>query len=167
MIGETNMTVDQIPMVSVIPSLRLLYTSRIEIDIPLCLGNTRYGERRIIHIKGGAFAGPRLSGRVLSGGADWQIIRHDGITEVEARYTLETHDGCLIYVHNWGIRRGAKEVMERLASGGKVDPSEYYFRTTPIFETGAPSYEWLNGLIAIASGERRVNEVIITVYEVT
>lgn len=161
------MTVDQIPVVSVMPSLRLLYTSRIEIDTPLCVGKARYGERRIINIKGGAFAGPRLSGRVLSGGADWQIIRNDGITEVEARYTLETHDGCLIYVHNWGIRRGAKDVMERLASGGKVDPSEYYFRTIPIFETGAPSYEWLNGLIAIASGERRVNEVIITVYEVT
>ena len=161
------MTVDQIPVVSVMPSLRLLYTSRIEIDTALCVGNTPYGERRIINIKGGAFAGPRVSGRVLSGGADWQIIRHDGITEVEARYTLETHDGGLIYVNNWGIRRGAKDVMERLASGGKVDPSEYYFRTIPIFETGAPNYEWLNGLIAIACGERRVNEVILTVYEVT
>src|SRR3989304_2425160 len=127
MIGEANMTVDQIPVVSVMPSLRLLYTSRIEIDAPLCVGNTRHGERRIINIKGGAFAGPRLSGRVLSGGADWQIIRHDGITEVEARYTLETHDGGLIYVNNWGIRRGAKDVMERLASGGKGGPGGHYF----------------------------------------
>jgi len=167
MIGEAEMTVDQIPLVPMIPSLRLLYTSRIEIDTPLSVGRTRYGERRIIKIIGGAFAGPRLSGRVLSGGADWQVIRHDGITEVEARYTLETHDGALIYVSNWGIRRGSKEVMERLASGGNVDPNEYYFRTVPIFETGTPNYEWLNGLIAIASGERRTHEVIITVYEVT
>jgi hypothetical protein len=57
--------------------------------------------------------------------------------------------------------------MERLAGGNQVDASEYYFRTTPIFETGAPAYEWLNGIVAIASGERRADEVIITVYEVT
>ena len=161
------MSVEQIPEVSVIPSLRILYTSIIEVETPLLVGHSPYGERRIINIKGGAFFGPRLSGRVLSGGADWQVIRSDGIVEVEARYTLETHDGALIYVSNWGLRHGPKEVMERLASGDKVDPSEYYFRTTPIFETGAPSYEWLNGIVAIAAGERRAEEVIITVYEVT
>lgn len=161
------MSVDQIPKVSVMPSLRLLYTSIIEVETPLLVGHSPYGERRIINIRGGAFSGPRLSGRVLSGGADWQIIRGDGIVEVEARYTLETNDGALIYVSNWGLRHGPKEVMERLASGDKVDPSEYYFRTTPIFETGAPAYEWLNGIVAIAAGERRADEVIITVYEVT
>lgn len=161
------MSVEQIPQVSVMPSLRLLYTSLVEVETPLLVGRSPYGERRIINIRGGAFSGPRLSGRVLSGGADWQIIRGDGIVEVEARYTLETHDGALIYVSNWGLRRGPKEVMERLASGDQVDPSEYYFRTTPIFETGAPGYEWLNGIVAIACGERRADEVIITVYEVT
>jgi hypothetical protein len=57
--------------------------------------------------------------------------------------------------------------MARLAAGEKVDASEYYFRTTPIFETGAPDYQWLNGLVAIATGQRLANEVIITVYEVT
>jgi hypothetical protein len=157
---------DQIPQVSVTPSLRLLYTSIIEVETPLLVGHSPYGERRVIHIKGGAFSGPRLSGRVLSGGADWQIIRGDGIVEVEARYTLETHDGALIYVCNWGLRHGPKDVMKRLALGGEVDPSKYYFRTTPKFETGATGYEWLNGIIAIATGERRAKEVIITVYEV-
>lgn len=160
------MGVQQIPQVSVMPSLRLLYTSLVEVETPLLVGHSPYGERRIINIRGGAFSGPRLSGRVLSGGADWQIIRRDGIVELEARYTLETHDGALIYVSNWGLRHGPKEVMERLASGDQVDPSEYYFRTTPIFETGAPGYEWLNGIVAIAAGERRADEVIITVYEV-
>ncbi len=161
------MDVEKIPQVSVMPSLNFLYTSIIEVETPLLVGHSPYGERRIINIKGGAFSGPRLSGRVLSGGADWQLIRGDGVAELEARYTLETHDGALIYVANWGLRHGPKEVMERLASGGEVDPSEYYFRTTPIFETGASGYEWLNSLVAIASGERRADEVIITVYEVT
>jgi len=161
------MNVEEIPQVMVRPSLRFLYTSLIEIEAPLAVGNSPYGERRIINIKGGAFSGPRLSGSVLSGGADWQIIRSDGIVEVEARYTLKTHDGSLIYVSNWGLRHGPKDVMERLASGEVVDPSEYYFRTTPVFETGSPDYKWVNGTIAIAAGERRADAVIITVYEVT
>jgi hypothetical protein len=161
------MSVEKIPQVLVTPSLRLLYTSIIEVEDPLVVGRSPYGERRIININGGAFSGPRLSGRVLSGGADWQIIRSDGIVEVEARYTLQTHDGALIYVSNRGLRHGPKNVMERLASGEVVDPSEYYFRTSPIFETGSPDYEWLNGIIAIAAGERRTEDVIITVYEVT
>lgn len=143
------MSVDQIPQVSVIPSLRLLYTSLVEVEAPLLVGRSSYGERRIINISGGAFSGPRLSGSVLSGGADWQIFREDGIVELEARYTLETHDGALIYVSNWGLRHGPKDVMERLTSGNQVDPSEYYFRTPPIFETGAPGYEWLNGLLQL------------------
>ena len=161
------MNVEEIPQVMVKPSLRFLYTSIIEVEAPLAVGYSPYGERRIINLKGGAFSGPRLSGRVLSGGADWQIIRSDGIVEVEARYTLKTHDGSLIYVSNWGLRHGPIEVMERLAAGEVVDPSEYYFRTTPVFETGSPAYEWVNGIVAIAAGERRADAVIITVYEVT
>ena len=58
-------------------------------------------------------------------------------------------------------------VMERLLAGDKVDPEEYYFRTTPKFETGAQNYQWLNRTIAVATGERRASEVIITVYEVS
>ena len=161
------MSVHDIPRVSITPSLRFLYTSEIEIEAPLMVGNAPYGERRIINITGGAFSGPRLSGRVLPGGADWQIIRQDGIAEVEARYTLETHDGALIYICNRGLRHGPKEVMERLASGEPVDPGEYYFRTAPFFETGSPEYKWLNGIVAAATGERRADRVIITVYEVT
>jgi hypothetical protein len=160
------MSIEQIPQVLVTPSLRLLYTSIVEIEAPLMVGQSPYGERRIINIKGGAFSGPRLYGHILPGGADWQIIRRDGIVEVEARYTLQTNDGSLIYVSNRGLRHGPKEVMERLASGEMVDPSQYYFRTTPIFETGSPDYKWLNGVIAIAAGERRADDVIITVYEV-
>jgi len=161
------MILDEIPRVSIMPSLQFLYSSRIEIDPPLIVGQSPYGERRIINITGGRFSGPRLSGRVLAGGADWQIIRPDGITEVEARYTLETEDGALIYIYNRGLRHGPPEVIARLASGEDVDPGAYYFRTTPVFETGASDYAWLNGMVTIATGQRQADEVIITVYEVT
>jgi len=110
---------EQIPKVSVTPSFSFLYASIVEIEPPLLVGEGPYGERRIINITGGAFAGPRLSGRVLPGGADWQIIRKDGIAELTARYTLKTNDGALIYITNWGLRHGPKDVMERLA--GKLE----------------------------------------------
>ena len=155
-----------LPTVSVMPTLEFLYTSKIEIAAPLEVGSAPHGRRRVINITGGAFAGPRLAGRVLPGGADWQIIRSDGIVEVEARYTLETDDGALIYISNWGLRHGPPEVILRLSAGEKVDPSQYYFRTTPRFESGAGAYAWLNGLVCVAVGERRADAVIITVYEV-
>lgn len=157
---------ETLPMVSVTPTLQLLYTSRIDIAAPLDLGKTPRGQRRVINITGGAFAGPRLSGRILAGGADWQIVRADGIVEVDARYSLETDDGALIYIGNWGLRHGPPGVIGRLSAGERVDPSEYYFRTVPTFETGASQYAWLNGIIAVAVGERRADAVIITAYEV-
>ena len=161
------MSEEQIPKVQVTPSLNFLYASIVEIEPPLLVGQGPYGERRIINITGGVFSGPRLSGRVLPGGADWQIIRRDGIAELTAQYALQTNDGALIYITNWGLRHGPKDVMERLAAGDEVEPREYYFRATPTFETGAPGYAWLNGIIAVATGERRTDKVLITVYEVT
>jgi hypothetical protein len=156
----------KIARVPVVPSLRFLYTSRIALEAPLELGPAPHGRRRVIPIQGGAFEGPAMSGEVLPGGADWQIIRADGVAELEARYTLRTHDGALIYVNNWGLRHGPQEVMERLMAGKEVDPRQYYFRTLPKFETGSAKYDWLNRMIAVAAGQRRAGEVIITVYEV-
>ena len=161
------MALKELRTVPLEPSLRLLYTSSVLVGPPMIVGSTPYGERRIIPILGGSFAGSRLSGKVLPGGADWQLVLSDGTAELEARYTLETDDGALIYVLNQGIRSGSKEVMGRLARGEKVHPSEYYFRTRPVFETGAPKYQWLHRIVAVATGERLLNEVIITVYEVT
>jgi hypothetical protein len=130
------------------------------------LGVTPLGLRRIIGISGGEFSGPRLAGRVLPGGADWQVVRSDGVACLDARYTLQTADGALIYVNNKGYRHGPKEVIERLARGEDVDPALYYMRATPWFETAAPAYAWLNRTICVASGARRAAAVELDFYEV-
>lgn len=130
------------------------------------LGQTPMGRRRIIAITGGQFSGPRLSGRVLAGGADWQVVRADGVAYLDARYTLETSDGALIYVNNLGYRHGPPEVLERLARGDDVDPALYYMRATPWFETAAPKYAWLNRTICIATGARRAAAVELEFYAV-
>jgi hypothetical protein len=144
------------------------FLCRIEVSLEPVreLGDTPLGRRRIIGITGGKFSGPRLQGRILPGGADWQLIRADGVAYLDARYTLETGDGALIYVNNKGYRHGPKEVIERLAKGEDVDPALYYMRATPWFETSAPAYAWLNRAICICTGARRALGVELDVYEV-
>jgi hypothetical protein len=124
------------------------------------------GRRRVIPITGGTFRGDKLSGRVLAGGADWQLIRADGVAELDARYTLETSDQALIYVRNFGYRHGPPEILQRLAAGEPVDPALYYMRTTPLFETSAARYQWLNRTICVATGARRASAVELEVFEV-
>lgn len=146
--------------------LQPLFRTEISLAAPQELGETPQGRRRIIGITGGRFWGERLSGRVLAGGADWQVVRADGVADLDARYTLETTDGALIYVRNHGYRHGPKEVLEKLASGENVNPSLYYMRTTPRFETGDARYAWLNGIVCVATGARRAASVELEVFEV-
>jgi len=130
------------------------------------LGESPLGRRRIINITGGTFRGERLSGKVLPGGADWQVIRADGVADLDARYTLETSDGALIYVRNHGYRHGPADVLKKLSAGEEVDPSTYYMRTTPLFETGDPRYAWLNRLICVGTGARKKSSVHLEIFEV-
>jgi hypothetical protein len=148
--------------------LRLLNLFRAEITLgpPQELGAAPLGSRRIIPITGGRFRGERLAGRVLAGGADWQVVRSDGVADLDARYTLETSDGALIYVRNRGYRHGPRQVLERLAAGEDVDAALYYMRTTPLFETGDERYAWLNRLVCVATGARRPSAVELEVFEV-
>ena len=150
-----------------IPRLEQLMQVTVTLDPPLNVGTTAEGTRRIINITGGHFSGPRLTGQVLPGGADWQLVRSDGVAVLEARYTLQTKDGALIYVRNWGLRHGPSDVLAAIAQGEAVDPSRYYMRTTPIFETGAERYRWLNDLVAVGSGIRRRDSVVLDFYQVT
>ncbi len=149
-----------------VPRLELLYRASITVAAPQLFGPTPQagGERRIINITGGDFAGARLRGRVLEGGADWQIIRADGVAQLEARFSMQTDDGALLYVRNFGYRHGSPEVIARLFSGEVVDPATYYFKMTPLIETGDARYAWLNSLILVGSGMRTKTHVIYDVY---
>jgi hypothetical protein len=147
------------------PRLEFLAQAKIDVHPPQIIGHTALGERRIVPIAGGKFEG-RLHGEVIPGGADWQIVTASGATLLEARYTLRTTDGALIYIRNKGVRHGPPEVMSRLARGERVDPAEYYCRTTPSFETGDPRYAWLNGTIAVGSAARTIQTVLVEFYEV-
>ena len=143
-----------------------IFTVQAELDAILSLGNTPYGERRVIGIRDGTVSGPKLNGRILAGGADWQIVRADGAADIQARYTIETDKGARILVSSDGVRHGPSAVLESLARGDRVDPGLYYFRTVMRFETADPAVDWLNRILALARGQREARSVRLDVYEV-
>jgi len=145
---------------------RLLMTLQVVVPPPQKVGAVPLGTRAIAPITGGNFEGPRLRGKVLPGGADWTLLRSDGVLELDLRIGLETDDGALIDMTSFGLRHGPPEVLAALARGESVDSSKYYFRTAPRFETSAPQYAFLNRLIGIASGDRRSSGPIYTIEEV-
>jgi hypothetical protein len=136
------------------PNLEFIFAADVTVAPPLDLGDVAKGYRRIVPITGGEFSGPRIRGEVVPGGADWQVLRGDGTAELEARYTLRTDDGALIYVRNHALRHGPADVMAALAAGRAVDPGSYYFRGATFFETSVARYAWLTRHIVVCTGER-------------
>ena len=148
------------------PALEFAFEVRAEVADATVVGELPTGTRRIVGIRGGTFEGPTLRGTLLPGGADWQLVRQDGFTTVDARYTLQTESGHLIYVSNVGIRHAPPDVITRLNAGEPVDQSQIYFRTVPTFEAAAPELQWLMRSIFIAAGERYPNGVVIRFWRV-
>jgi hypothetical protein len=148
------------------PQLEFVCELHVKIAPALVVGETPHGTRRIIPITGGTFSGPNMKGTIINGGADWQVLRKDGTTELNALYTLQTDDGVLIYINNKGIRVATPEVARRIANGEKVSPNDYYFRAAPIFETPPGKYEWLTQALFIAKAIRDPDGVIIQVWKI-
>jgi hypothetical protein len=148
------------------PKLEFIFEAKVTLDPVQELGITTYGKRRIIPITGGTFDGPLMRGSVLAGGADWQTVRTDGTADLEARYTLKTDDGVLIYIQNKGVRHAKPKVLARMAKGEKVDPSEYYMRTAATFEVAEGKYSWLTKCVVVSTGARMADHVLLKFYRV-
>lgn len=146
------------------PVLEHAFDASVEVGTPQEIGETGLGLRRVIPISGGAIGGPLLTGRIRPGGADFQIIRASGLTELHARYVIEASDGSLVYVVNDGIRFGPPEALDRLRRGLPVDPGLIYFRSAPRFETAAPHLAWMTTSLFVASGARHPDRVVLSVF---
>jgi hypothetical protein len=149
----------------VVPKLEFICRGRVYLADVIKAGELKYGERRMVPSTGGRFEG-KITGEVMPGGADTQRVRPDGTAEVDARYMIKTDDGAIVYIHNHGLRAIPLDVVDRISNGETVEPSSYYFRTIPEFESGSPKYAWLNDIIAVCSGSRVGNSVILDFYEV-
>ena len=145
---------------------RPLFVVRPAVRATLVLGETPGAFRRVGQVKGGTFAGDRLSGEVLEDGNDWQTVRNDGAVTLDVRLVLKAADGALIAMTYQGIRHGPPELLARVDRGEPVDPADYYFRINPRFETAAPQYAWLNRILAIGTGYRVPEGPVYGVFEV-
>jgi hypothetical protein len=145
---------------------RPLMTVRVVAGALQKLGNVPHGTRIIVPVTGGDFEGPRLRGKVLSGGSDWLLQRSDGVLELDLRITLETDDHALIYMTFQGLRHGPPEAIAALGRGEAVDPARYYFRTLPRFEASADKYAFLNRVVSVGVGETRPDGAIHRIDEI-
>jgi hypothetical protein len=147
-------------------STRYVFSLAIRIGAPIVAGEIGWGMRRIIPILGGEVRGPGVQGTIFPCGADFQIIRPNGFTELEAKYAFQMNDGATVYIENIGIRFGPTEALDRIARGETADPSLIYFRSTPKFETGSENWRWLMEHLFVGVGARHPDRVEIHVHQV-
>lgn len=148
------------------PALTHRFDLLIRVGAAQELGQVGGGRRRVIPILGGELLGGGLKGEILPGGADWQTLRPDGVTLLQAKYTVRMDDGQVVGITNTGVRRAAPEVAQRMAAGERVDPSLYYFRASPVFEAGPGRFGWLTENLFVSAGERLPDLVRLKVYQV-
>ncbi|WP_425290995.1 DUF3237 domain-containing protein [Spirosoma linguale] len=162
----TSQTFAQKVAVPPAPGLSFVGQLNVKVGSAYVVGETPHGTRRIIPILGGTVEGPGLKGDILPGGSDWQIVRKDGVAELEAHYQFKTDDGVIIYIKNVGLRVATPDVAARIGRGEQVSPSEYYFRAIPKFEAPTGKYDWMNNAIFICTAFRNPENVVIQVWKV-
>jgi hypothetical protein len=146
----------------------LLFVCALDVELsPIReMGIGRAGTRRIVPIVGGSVSGPKLNGRILDVGADWQTIFSNGLAELDTRYAMETDDGAVIEIRNYGFRHGPNEVIEAIARGEDVSPDAYYMRTHARLETGDPRYDWVNKTLFVGTGARKKTTVQMRLFAI-
>jgi hypothetical protein len=136
-------------------AMMLAFEAVVAIGAPLTLGETPLGKRRMIPITGGHFEGPRLAAEVVAGGADWQTLRPDGVTEIHAVYAIRADDGTVIAVDNRG-----------LATPGE---GNHHRRTVCRFDAPAGPHDWLNKAVFIGTLDLEPSReaIRLTIYQLT
>ena len=103
---------------------------------------------------GSTVSGPRLNGKLVDySGADWPIVRHDGVVELNAHYMIEADDGAKIYIRNQGYVHGPLRKSGQTDAEPPAIPG--YFRCTPYFRAPEGPHDWLNRTVIVGVGQRR------------
>ena len=148
------------------PELKFFADLSVQVDKPQEVGKTHHGVRRVIPILGGTVEAQGWRGRVLSGGADFQLLLGPSMAELDARYVIETDAGDMIFVTNRAVRTASPEVLAKIIRGEPVEPSTVYFRCSPSFETASPALSWIAERLFIGTGARHPDKVVMRFFEV-
>ncbi len=149
------------------PALQHVLDLTVYVATPIEAGNVlglnSRGKRRIIPITGGTVTG-QVNGKILPGGADFQIVVSETTADLDARYMIELDNGEHIFVQNRALRRGSAADIAKLVRGEPVAPEAIYFRCVPTFEVSSPSLEWLTQSIFVGTGARFPDHVQLSIY---
>lgn len=141
------------------PNFEFLFDMQVEMGEGVPLGMTPYGEVSFQHAVGGSVNGPRIKGDLLPVGGDRVVGRTDGVQEINVQALIRTDDGAHIMMSYKGIIRPLGKAVD--------GPPPLYWRTAPLFETSAPTYLWMNGLLAVGMGGFQGGGVGYRVYALT
>jgi hypothetical protein len=137
------------------PRMELLFDMVVDLQPKVNFGAGPLGTRVLFASAGGTFDGPDVRGTVLPAGGDWTLFCPDGAMTLDVRLALQTHDGDLIhmiYGGRWIVPADLRLAVSDTSTRHTIDPSRYYFRTNPMFETGSKRYAWLNDVVCVGSG---------------
>ena len=149
------------------PVLTQVYRLKAVMGPPLDLGDVQAGRRRVVPLEAGMFIGPELNGNLLPGGSVcWQMVSPDGTAFAEARYTLRTDRGALLYVRSSAVGRSNREVAAQLAQGEDIALGEHLFHAATRIETAAPYLDWLNQGVFISVAARTAVNLLYETYVV-
>ena len=149
------------------PQLEHIFSYTADIEEPQqAIGAGPFGHRMIAKVTGGRVEGPRMNGEVLAGGGDWALIDGENTLRLDARITLKTDDGALIFGSYRGLITPIDPATVIKVISGKAEPGEFYYRTTPAFETGDERYAWLNTTVCVAVGNLSAEGVSYDVFAV-
>jgi len=153
-----------------LPKLEFSFSVEVRVDKPVIVSNsTLYGKRQLIPVLSGKVSGA-LTGEVLPGGVDSQIIEPNGVCRLSARYALRVAEGT-IYLENNGLRRIPAEFKDKLFGEDmsffdQLSPSDVYFRTVPTFEVDSAELEWLTTSLFVCAAERTSSGVKLDFYRI-
>jgi hypothetical protein len=125
------------------------------------------GTKVIYSITGGNIKG-KINGKVLPIGGDFATFINPTTLKLNVRLVLQTEDSATIYCTYTGYLNTDEETYKKIKAGKgfQIDPSRYYFRTNPIFETSSAKYDWLNHTITVGFGTITQAGVTYKIYAI-
>jgi hypothetical protein len=118
-------------------AVELLLVLTVQTTLVRAVTGTPLGDRTVFDVKGGTFAGPRLSGHIPATGGDWLIRTATG-SHLDVRLLLETHDGATLLFRYSG-RASQIDGKTRIDVAGT-------------FEAPQGAYAWLNDVQTFGRG---------------
>ena len=144
----------------------LKYEKIMELDITLD-PPIMAGPKVIYNIQGGTVSGS-ITGKLLALGGDFGTIVNPTTFKLDVRIAIQTTDSATVYITYSGYLYADEATFGQILSGKgpELNPSQYYFRTNPLFETTAAKYDWLNHTVAVGTGTLTKTGVNYKVYAI-